>query len=120
MRPSSTIALARSLRKSMTLSEAALWHALRGKRLAGLRFRRQHVLGPYVVDFFCSAHRLAIEVDGAVHRGDEAVARDGLRDQWMATQGVRVLRLSDRLVLDDIDAALGLILQAIRGAQNGG
>ena len=103
----------------MTLSEAALWTALRGKRLAGLRFRRQHVLGPYVVDFFCSAHRLAIEVDGGAHRGDEAVARDGLRDQWMATQGVRVLRVSDSLVLDDIDAALRLILQAMRGTPSG-
>jgi very-short-patch-repair endonuclease len=116
MQPSSTIALARSLRKSMTLSEAALWNALRGKRLDGLRVRRQHVLGPYVVDFFCSAHRLAIEVDGGVHRGEEAEAKDGLRDQWMAARGVRVLRVSDSLVLDDLDAALRLIMQSIRGA----
>jgi very-short-patch-repair endonuclease len=54
----------------MTRSEQRLWMALRGKQLGGVKFRRQHVLGPYVVDFFCSARRLAIEIDGGVHLDD--------------------------------------------------
>ncbi|MFA7263604.1 MAG: endonuclease domain-containing protein [Caulobacter sp.] len=112
MQPLSTITLARSLRKSMTWSEQRLWHALRGKRLNGVRFRRQHVLGPYVVDFFCSASQLAIEIDGGIHEGDDRQLHDAQRDAWMAARGVRVLRLSDRLVRDNLDAALGTISEA--------
>ena len=113
MEPPSTITLARSLRRSMTWSEQRLWLALRGKQLAGVKFRRQHVIGPYVVDFFCSASRLAIEIDGGVHLDDERQAHDARRDAWLSGQGVTVLRIPDRLVRDNIDAALRLIAEAV-------
>ncbi len=113
MESPSTITLARSLRRSMTRSEQLLWMALRGKQLGGVKFRRQHVLGPYVVDFFCSARRLAIEIDGGVHLDDERQAHDAQRDAWMRAQGVRVLRIPDQLVRDNIDAALRLIAEAV-------
>lgn len=99
----------------MTRSEVILWQALRGKRLAGVRFRRQHVLGPYVVDFYCASSKLAIEVDGGIHWDDDAVASDARRDRWMAGQGVKVLRIPDRLVLENLNAALGMIAGAMRG-----
>jgi very-short-patch-repair endonuclease len=113
MESPSTITLARSLRRSMTRSEQRLWMALRGKQLGGVKFRRQHVLGPYVVDFFCSARRLAIEIDGGVHLDDERQAHDAQRDAWMRAQGVRVLRIPDQLVRDNTDAALRLIAEAV-------
>ena len=71
------------------------------------------MLGPYVVDFFCSAARLAIEIDGSVHENEERQARDGLRDLWMEGQDVRMLRISDRLVQDNIDAVLRMISDAV-------
>jgi len=101
----------------MTPSEQRLWHALRGKRLNAIRFRRQHVLGPYVTDFFCSSARLAIEIDGGVHDDEDRQARDANRDQWMASQGVRVLRIPNRLVEDNIDAALRMIVEAVERAE---
>lgn len=112
MQAPSTITLARSLRRSMTRSEQRLWLALRGKQVAGVKFRRQHVLGPYVVDFFCSASRLAIEIDGGVHQDEEQQVHDARRDGWMRGQGVRVLRIPDQLVQHNIDDALRLIAEA--------
>jgi len=97
----------------MTLSEVALWTALRGKRLEGLRFRRQHPLGPYVVDFYCAAHRLAVELDGAVHSSEAGADRDAERDLWIGRQGVRVVRIPGELVLGDMEAALRMISEAV-------
>lgn len=108
-----SVTIARRLRKTMTLSEIALWTALRGKRLEGLRFRRQHPLGPYVVDFYCAAHRLAVEVDGAVHLSEAGAERDSARDLWISRQGVRVVRIPGELVLGDVDAALRIISEAV-------
>jgi very-short-patch-repair endonuclease len=100
----------------MTGSEQRLWQALRGKRLGGVRFRRQHVLGPYVTDFFCSARRLAIEIDGGAHEAEEAQMRDAQRDAWMASRGVRVLRIPDRRVREDFDGVLAIIARAAGAA----
>lgn len=97
----------------MTRSEVALWHALRGKRLGGLRFRRQHPLGPYVLDFYCAQHRLAVEVDGAVHATRTASERDAERDQWVERCGVRIVRIQSSLVLSDMEAALRVITDAV-------
>ncbi len=77
----------------MTLPEVMLWQILRGDRLNGLRFRRQHPIGPYILDFFCSAPRLAIEVDGAMHGYVERARHDAIRDAWLEAQGIKVLRL---------------------------
>jgi very-short-patch-repair endonuclease len=98
----------------MTRAEVALWNALRGKQLGGLKFRRQHVMGPYIVDFYCVAVRLAVELDGEAHGEETARHHDAQRDHWIARQGVRILRIPNRLVLDDIDEALRLIGQSAR------
>ena len=66
-------------------------------------FRRQHPLGPFVLDFYCPAMKLAVEVDGVIHRMDDHAARDERRDAWLAEQGVQVLRIPADDVLQDVD-----------------
>ena len=99
--PVLTFKRARNLRRSMTLPELILWRHLRGNRLAHLRFRRQHPLRPYILDFFCPLARLAIEVDGAVHGAVDQARHDEKRDRWLREQGVRVLRIPAADILDD-------------------
>ena len=96
----------------MTLAEVALWNAVRANRLNGLRIRRQHPIGPYVVDFYCDALRLAIEVDGGVHQDEETRLRDEVRTTWLTNHHIRVLRLQNVMVLTDIDQALRRIVEA--------
>ncbi|MDO8296917.1 MAG: DUF559 domain-containing protein [Caulobacter sp.] len=102
-------ARARAHRQTMTPSEVALWRVLRANRFKGLRFRRQHPFGPYILDFYCDRAKLAVEVDGGVHQHEAQMMQDAARDAWVAQHGVRTLRLPARLVLENIDAALGLI-----------
>ena len=96
---------ARQLRRSMSLPEVILWRALR-TRPSGLKFRRQHASGAYVLDFFCSDARLAIEIDGEAHSRGDRPARDALRDAYFVRAGVRTLRISAREVLADLDAVV--------------
>jgi very-short-patch-repair endonuclease len=98
---------ARRMRKNPTTSEARLWKALRGKRLGGLGFRRQHIILGWIVDFYCPAVGLAVEVDGSSHEGrsDE----DKHRDKAMRSLGIRVLRIPAGLVIWDLRSALLLI-----------
>ena len=112
--PKATVQRARSLRRRLTPPEARLWVALRGKAL-GWRFRRQHPIGPYVLDFYCDRAKLAVEVDGSVHYVGANPARDARRDEWMLERGVRTLRLSAILIRDDLDAALRMIDHAAKG-----
>ena len=100
---------ARKLRRKMTLPEVILWHWLR-QRPDGLKFRRQHPTGPYVLDFFCSDARLAIEVDGEAHSRGNRPERDIGRDQWLAAAGIVTLRIPAVELLNDADAVLRLIL----------
>ncbi len=99
---------ARELRRSSTDAENLVWRRLRGRQLAGLKFRRQHPAGPYVLDFFCSEKQLAVEIDGGQHYQDSH--RDEVRDQWLAGQGILVLRFSAREAMVETDAVLERIL----------
>jgi len=76
---------ARKLRQSSGRAEERVWSALRGGRIDGHKFRRQHPIGPYVVDFACDRSRLIIEIDGGVHQLDEVMARDRKRQQALET-----------------------------------
>ncbi|MBY0284666.1 MAG: endonuclease domain-containing protein [Sphingomonas sp.] len=103
---------ARQLRRKMSLPEVLLWQQLR-QSPGGHRFRRQHPGGPYDLDFYCAPARLAIEVDGEAHDYGDRPARDAERDAWLEGQGVRVLRISAKAVLTDLDAVIRLILASV-------
>ncbi|MBI1197657.1 MAG: DUF559 domain-containing protein [Phenylobacterium sp.] len=114
--PAETRDLARRLRRNMSLPEVLLWRALKGRRLAGLGFRRQHPIGTYVLDFYCAEHRLCVEVDGRDHDVGGRPARDRLRDEWLAAKGIRTLRLPARIILQEVDDAARTILAFLREA----
>jgi 3-isopropylmalate/(R)-2-methylmalate dehydratase small subunit len=111
-KPAQTISRARTLRRSLSLPEAQLWQALRA-RPGGLKFRRQHPAGPYILDFYCPTARLCVEVDGASHnaRGDQ----DEARDSWLAAKGICTLRLPADYVLEDMARAVETIVGAAQG-----
>jgi very-short-patch-repair endonuclease len=104
------LAAARQLRHTQTRPEALLWERLRARRL-GPKFRRQHPVGALVLDFYCAAAKLAVEIDGATN-GDEAEGAPA-RDRWLAGQGIRVLHLPAVEVLSDTDAAVRKIRDAL-------
>jgi very-short-patch-repair endonuclease len=98
----------------MTLPEVLLWNRVRGKKL-GLKFRKQHSIPPYVVDFDCPSAKLVIEVDGLAHDNAERVERDAKRDRALADKGYGILRLPASLVLSDMEAALDAIVAQTEG-----
>lgn len=103
---------ARKLRREMTLPEVLMWQALRA-RPCGLKFRRQHPSGDYILDFFCSDARLAIEIDGEAHSRGDRPTRDIVRDRWMAKRGITTMRIAASDVLDDLDAVMrGVVAEA--------
>ncbi len=91
---------ARQLRRDQSLPERMLWQALR-LRPEGLKFRRQHPVGPYVVDFCCLSHRLVVEVEGIVHDMGDRPAKDTERNKFLKENGCMVLRVSAQRVLAD-------------------
>jgi very-short-patch-repair endonuclease len=103
---------AKFLRRRLSLPEGLLWRALKAGKAGGLKFRKQHPLAPYVLDFYCHAARLCVEIDGAAH--DSRWRTDRYRDAWLADRGIRTLRISASLVLEDIDAAVAMIVDAAR------
>ena len=107
--PRSTQRKAKALRASLTLPEVLLWQALR-TRPGGLKFRRQHPAGRYVLDFFCASLQLAVEIDGEVHGFGDRAQGDEERDAWLRAQGVRVLRVPASDVLADVDHVVDHIL----------
>jgi very-short-patch-repair endonuclease len=91
----------------MSLPERLLWQQLRLKQ-TGLRFRKQHPAGPYVLDFYCHEARLCVEIDGQSH--DFTAVRDERRDKWLASQGVRTVRIAATDVLHNLDAVIRYIV----------
>ncbi|GAA0204759.1 DNA helicase RecQ [Actinomadura yumaensis] len=112
-RPSDIIDKARDLRRDMSLPEVQLWQALRGEKLGGLKFRRQHPIPPYVLDFYCAGVRLAVEIDGDSHDG--RAAQDARRDAFLLEQGIRTLRIPARDVLNDLPAVTDHIYREAKG-----
>ena len=104
-----TVKKARTLRRELSLPEGLLWRELR-KRPNGLKFRRQHPSGPYILDFFCNDGRLAIEIDGEAHAMGNRPEADATRDAWMANAGIATLRIPARAVLTDLDAVVRFIV----------
>jgi very-short-patch-repair endonuclease len=102
---------ARQLRRRQTPAEDALWEALRRDGLDGLHFRRQHIIDRFVLDFYCAAHKLCIEVDGGVH--DQQADYDEHRTAALALHGIRVVRFRNEEILDDLPRALDRLRREI-------
>jgi very-short-patch-repair endonuclease len=101
---------AKRLRKEMTPPEIGLWLALR-RNEAGLHFRKQHAVNDYVLDFYCASAELAIEVDGEAHARGDRPERDAVRDAWLVTQGLRVLRYPAVEVLTNLEGVVRQIVE---------
>src|SRR6202521_104892 len=105
---------ARQLRKEETAAEERVWWLLRGREVAGLKFRRQHVIGKYIADFVCLPARLVIEIDGATH-GEEEAAYDAERTHALEKAGYRVIRFDNDYVLNDRDGGVfDTIMEALK------
>ena len=100
---------AKSLRASMTDAEKRLWYLLRDRRLSGYKLRRQVPIGPYIADFACLSARLIVELDGGQHA--EQPEKDAIRDEWLKSQGFRVLRFWNNDVLANTEGVLQAILE---------
>ena len=101
---------ARHLRGEPTWTEAKLWERL---RLLPIRVRRQAPIGPYVADFACLRAKLIIEVDGGIHSLTDVALRDLKRDEWLKSQGYRVLRIDSRRIPDELDTVVAEVVLAI-------
>jgi very-short-patch-repair endonuclease len=111
VRDQKSLAHAKALRSEPTSAEARLWYRLRAHRFAGLKFRRQTVIGPYIADFTCRAAMLVIELDGDTH-AEQALA-DELRTRFLGEKGWQVLRFANADVMMNIEAVLGQIADAV-------
>jgi very-short-patch-repair endonuclease len=108
--PRETIKRARKLRSEMSLPEGLLWRELR-KRPGGFKFRRQHPAGVYVLDFYCAAVSLAIEVDGFAHNTGGVAKSDARRSEWLRSQHVATTRIPARAILEDLEADVVRLVQ---------
>ena len=97
---------AQAERKKPTDAESLLWQLLRRRQLCGFKFRRQHQFGDYLADFFCNEAKLVVECDGPIHEANERWHHDQMRDAYMASQGLHVLRFTNEQVLNETERVL--------------
>jgi len=114
-----TVERARELRRRLTPPEARLWTRLRGRQLRGLKFRRQHPIGPFILDFYCAEARLAVEVDGRGHDHPDRLDHDRRRTAWLRAHGVRVIRLAAEAVRVELDGVLEFIARSALERRSG-
>ena len=112
-RTKSMTSRARKLRGNLTDAEQMLLKSLHRNRIRGLSFRRQHPIGTYVLDFYCAAAHLAIEVDGGQHASGSTKERDQRRDLWLAMKGIQLLRFWNNEVLSNLNGVLEKICMAL-------
>ena len=98
---------AKELRQMQTPAEEKLWTLLRNKKLGGYKFRRQHPIGPFIVDFYCDECKLVIELDGGIHTSQRGY--DQARERWLRENGYRVLRFRNK----DLEGDVGQIVEKI-------
>ena len=113
---STMIQLARELRRKMTDEEKILWQHLRANRLHGVHFRRQQIIGRFVVDFYCHAAGLVVEIDGGIH--EQQFESDKEREEKLIGLGLQVLRFKNEEIMNDLANVLARIADACRARAN--
>jgi len=108
-------AVRRDLRNNAMPAEARLWECLKQRRLQGRKFRRQHSIGAYVVDFYCPAEKLVVELDGAPHQDALRRVYDAERASYLVEQGLQIVRFDNRTVFEDLDTVLEGIAWHFKG-----
>jgi very-short-patch-repair endonuclease len=106
--------IARNLRRGQTAEEKELWRALRGHRFAGFKFRRQHISGEHILDFYCAEAKLAVELDGFKHGLPAEIHKDQAREKCLAEQGIECLRFWNHQWRKNRDGCLLEIWNAIQ------
>lgn len=104
----------RQLRQRQTPAEDFLWQHLRGSMLGGFKFRRQHSIGRYIVDFYCAPVKLAVEIDGPIHRRKDVRENDVEKTAYLHSLRIRVIRFSNYAVLNNVDGVKCALLQVLR------
>jgi very-short-patch-repair endonuclease len=105
----------KELRNNSTPAETKLWSILQHSNLGGFKFRRQHSVGAYILDFYCPSERLAIELDGDSHFTDDAIAYDCVRTTYLNTLNIKVLRFLNTDVYNNLNSVCGRILEELTG-----
>ena len=105
--------ISRELRDNMTDAERHLWSKLRMKQLKGYQFYRQKPIGDYIVDFYCPRAKLVIEIDGSHHFVGETIEYDRIRDAYISSLGLRVLRFTNMEISNNIDGVIDNILENV-------
>ena len=104
----------KTLRKNLTPAEAFLWKLLKNSQLENRKFRRQHSIGSYILDFYCPSEKLAIELDGASHFTPEGIAYDTIRTEYINSFNIKVVRFENKLVFDNTTWVLDEIKRNFR------
>jgi very-short-patch-repair endonuclease len=112
--PDATIIKARRLRRTLSPPEAALWLRLRARGQGRPTFRRQHPVGPYILDFYCAKARLAIEIDGEAHDMGDRPERDARRDAWLLEQGIETIHIRASDLRHSFDETLDSIERTVQ------
>ena len=99
----------KELRKNGTASEVILWQALKSRKLFGRKFRRQHSIGYFILDFYCPTEKLGIELDGKLHYTENGRFRDKEKTGYLNYYGIRIIRFENQLIHDDLNYVLNTI-----------
>ena len=102
-----------TLRNNLTSAEASLWNLLKARQVSGYKFRRQHSIGKYIVDFCCPKGMLIIELDGSVHGEYHQIAKDEFRDTYLKNLGFTVLRFENKRVFQDPEFVINEIIKSL-------
>ena len=106
----------RALRNNLTPAEAKLWSVLKSGQLSGRKFRRQHSIGEFIMDFYCPQEKLAIELDGAGHFTASGNLHDAARTHYLSTVGIRVIRFENKLIWSGLESVLHAIESCFSGS----
>ncbi|MDD5769957.1 MAG: endonuclease domain-containing protein [Candidatus Gracilibacteria bacterium] len=96
----------KTLRTNQTKPEEIFWNKVRNKQFHGLKFRRQHSIGRYILDFYCSELKLCIEIDGDNHFESEGIEYDNIRTEFVETVGIKVIRFTNKEIMENIEGVL--------------